>query len=434
MREERFIAIWNSLQRGSSIHEIVSDGCAKESTVKRIQQAFRSRYEIFSLIDNGATDTEIAELMSVARINVRFIRSLRRDRKPVTRSPVPEELPDYDTPRSATLRPIGDFPGYFAGDDGHIYSSLRSDAGAVPDRLRRSSGEDGNFVVCLFRDGRRVRLSVPRLIAEAFIGQCPDQCVATVIGDKKDLRPRNIEYRARNSRLSNDEVRAILSDPRDNETIANVYRIGKVAVSNIRTRRTHKHVAPPPKRHASERSRERVATRLSEYPPALVEYMTAQMHDTGIIEMRSRDTAAETIGINKRQIASFLSRMLDARHIERLCHSCYVALDEHGDRIQDRPFEEAGSDGDPEPSGILTAAPDPMFIRAWTLASFGRTTGEIARACGYERRDAAAIRTAYRNRTSLLDGNTEAKAARVLDLPRNVVRQARELLGREGRT
>lgn len=78
------------------------------------------------------------------------------------------------------MRPIPNFPGYFATEDGKIYSTLtwgghgnRRRGQESPRELRPGRIGGGRFHVTLFRHGLRHQRFVHRLILETFVGPCP---------------------------------------------------------------------------------------------------------------------------------------------------------------------------------------------------------------------------------------------------------------------
>ena len=65
---------------------------------------------------------------------------------------------------------IPDFPGYYAGKDGYIYSDRRGEIKKLSDRFRGGrSDRQGYLCVCLYKDKKPYNLSVHRLIAEIFL-------------------------------------------------------------------------------------------------------------------------------------------------------------------------------------------------------------------------------------------------------------------------
>lgn len=67
------------------------------------------------------------------------------------------------------LRPIPDFPGYFADAAGHVWSVLDRRR-VTPYRLIPQSGHSGRLTVGLSRHGARRTLTVHRLVARAWLG------------------------------------------------------------------------------------------------------------------------------------------------------------------------------------------------------------------------------------------------------------------------
>lgn len=67
------------------------------------------------------------------------------------------------------LRPIPDFPGYFADDRGNIWSE-RGRSRTTPHKLTPSPTHLGRLNVSLYRDGKQKSMSVHRLVALAWLG------------------------------------------------------------------------------------------------------------------------------------------------------------------------------------------------------------------------------------------------------------------------
>lgn len=94
-------------------------------------------------------------------------------------------------------RPIPSFPGYYAGEDGVIYSTRRSASGALK-RMKSSESHHGYRRINLHLDGVQVKVKVSRLVCEAFYGPCPSgkEC-SHLNGVNGDDRPTNLRWETR---------------------------------------------------------------------------------------------------------------------------------------------------------------------------------------------------------------------------------------------
>lgn len=101
---------------------------------------------------------------------------------------------------SLEYRPINGFPHYLIGSDGSVWSEHEHGPKAPRGRWHRRllyKNEFGYFCVGLYRDGNRrsVGFKVHRLVAEAFLGPCPEGLeVCHNNGIKTDNRPSNLRY------------------------------------------------------------------------------------------------------------------------------------------------------------------------------------------------------------------------------------------------
>ena len=101
------------------------------------------------------------------------------------------------------LQPISGFPGYYAGDDGEIYS-FRAHGGyrgngarrpTVPRRLWANPDRNGSLMVGLWIDGKPSTRFVGGLVCAAFYGPRPKGMqVRYADGDKKNTRPENLTW------------------------------------------------------------------------------------------------------------------------------------------------------------------------------------------------------------------------------------------------
>lgn len=94
-----------------------------------------------------------------------------------------------------TLMPIPSRPGYFAGSDGHIFSSRGAES---IHRMCETPSRDGYLRVSLSRGWRQSSrwAAVAPLVAEAFLGPRPfvGAHVRHLDGDKTNNVPANLAY------------------------------------------------------------------------------------------------------------------------------------------------------------------------------------------------------------------------------------------------
>lgn len=145
------------------------------------------------------------------------------------------------------FRPIAGFPGYFIGGAGEVLSFRRG-----MKFLRQNPDSHGYPQVGLYADGKEYKRRVHTLVAAAFIGPCPDgheichndgtRTNNNVGNLRYGTKVENVEDRKRHgrkvgpsfSKLSQDDVRAIKSDPRTNKTaIARDYGVSRRLVGQI---------------------------------------------------------------------------------------------------------------------------------------------------------------------------------------------------------
>jgi HNH endonuclease/NUMOD4 motif len=136
--------------------------------------------------------------------------------------------------------------------------------------LRDSRAGRGYRKVALCREGTQTTRAVHKIVAEAFIGPCPEgQEVAHDDGVKSNNRASNIRYdtpvgnaadklrhgtdargeRSPNAKVTAAQVLAIRRDQSDQRIVAARYGIRQSTVSNIRTRKTWAHLQAEPQNH-----------------------------------------------------------------------------------------------------------------------------------------------------------------------------------------
>jgi HNH endonuclease len=164
------------------------------------------------------------------------------------------------------VKPIPGYPGYFASDQGEIYSNVRrgrpSSARLAQDEpLRRISSQISsvrNYRRMVATLGRGRYRKVAYLVALAFVGErpTPSHELAHLDGDSLNNRPNNLAWKTRienerdkvahgtsnrgerqgASKLKESDVRAIRTDPRKQRDIAIDYGISQGHVSMIKSR------------------------------------------------------------------------------------------------------------------------------------------------------------------------------------------------------
>ena len=100
-------------------------------------------------------------------------------------------LDDYCEEFVCRYAPIPDFPGYYAFDDGRIYSEKRHKF------LTPMPNSKGYLRVGLYRDGKQVFKAIHRLVAEAFVPNDDPEHKDTIDhidGDKTNNRADNLQW------------------------------------------------------------------------------------------------------------------------------------------------------------------------------------------------------------------------------------------------
>lgn len=113
------------------------------------------------------------------------------------------------------LRPIQDFPGYFAGDDGNIYSMMPRGGSknmVIPKGLRRLRGAPGvdgyQRVYVLRSDGVKLTKKVATLVCSAFHGsRPPGMVVCHGLNGRDDNQSGNLSWGTRSKNQGEDRVR-----------------------------------------------------------------------------------------------------------------------------------------------------------------------------------------------------------------------------------
>lgn len=94
------------------------------------------------------------------------------------------------------LQPVPGYPGYFAGDDGSVWSEHRGRHRARLHALRTTVGNRLGHRKVHLSDGQAVRsVWVHRVVCEAFHGHCPPGMEASHLdGDAANNRPENLRW------------------------------------------------------------------------------------------------------------------------------------------------------------------------------------------------------------------------------------------------
>lgn len=164
-------------------------------------------------------------------------------------------------PASISIKPIANFDGYFATDDGHILSTRLNRLRILKPVVRKN----GYLAVKLKRnDGRTMDRYVHQLVAEAYHGPRPsaDHVVAHYPNpDKADCRAQNVQWATRSQntaqwlatnpaviggpKLNPKAVRDIRTRSAagvSNRRLADDHGVGLDTIRGVLTRRVWKHV------------------------------------------------------------------------------------------------------------------------------------------------------------------------------------------------
>jgi len=121
--------------------------------------------------------------------------------------------------------PICGFPGYYVTPAGQVWSTKGKDGSAdkATARVLKGALSDGYPRVTLCNAGKRKRLFIHRLVAETFLGPCPDGLeVAHLNGNRRDSRLTNLRYvtRSENHRHKIDHGTMPMGDSHPNRSIS----------------------------------------------------------------------------------------------------------------------------------------------------------------------------------------------------------------------
>jgi hypothetical protein len=91
-------------------------------------------------------------------------------------------MPEFDS--TTEYRPIPNYPGYFAGSDGSIWTTKRCSTKLTKNnyqkwaRIKHKIDKTGYLRLSLSKENKRVTVSVHKLVLESFVGPCPEgyQC------------------------------------------------------------------------------------------------------------------------------------------------------------------------------------------------------------------------------------------------------------------
>ncbi len=168
-----------------------------------------------------------------------------------------------------------DIPGwetrYKISEYGHVHSKdmvVGAKGGAVAVRSGRALApvrKNNGYLAVTLTDGvNRPQISIHRLVARAFIGECPIGLhVLHNDGDKANNHYTNLRYgtpaennadtakhgrvrkgaQVHNAKLDEDAVRHIRTSNRDGETLAKMYGVTRTHIGAVRSRRVWQHIA-----------------------------------------------------------------------------------------------------------------------------------------------------------------------------------------------
>lgn len=146
-----------------------------------------------------------------------------------------------DAQIAVEYRDIQNFPGYRVGNDGSVWSCRKGGAvlacvnrilGSAWRRMKPESLKEGYLRVSLRRDKKTIRYLVHRLVAEAFIGTCPEgHEVCHGDGTKTNNVPSNLRYGTRKENVA-DAIR--------HGTTARGERNGKAKLTADQVREIHR--------------------------------------------------------------------------------------------------------------------------------------------------------------------------------------------------
>ena len=166
-------------------------------------------------------------------------------------------------------RGIPEFPGYEVSDLGRVRGWRNKGFGfgrlnQTPTILKPQVGHGGYHRVCLFRDGKSTKVSVHRLVLDAFVGPCPvgmeaahrdgvrdnnrldNLRWATKLDNSADRIAHGTQVRGERCHaavLTEDAVRAIRASEGPSHIVASAYGIASGTVRKIRRNEAWRHVA-----------------------------------------------------------------------------------------------------------------------------------------------------------------------------------------------
>jgi hypothetical protein len=166
------------------------------------------------------------------------------------------------THHNQSLVSIPDFDGYYAGEDGLIYSCQSNWRGYGIRSLSTQCSHDGyNLVYLTVGIGKTKKKKVHFLVCSAFHGKkkLAELEVRHLDGNRLNNKPNNLKWGTRsenamdrskhgkkkgrygnNQKLTISQVTKIRSDNRSNSDIANDYNVNSKSISNIKRGKTWK--------------------------------------------------------------------------------------------------------------------------------------------------------------------------------------------------
>lgn len=107
------------------------------------------------------------------------------------------------------FKPIPNHPGYFAGDDGHIYSTLPWRGKEELRRLKPNIQTSGKYFIVSIKTGNKFKSQrVHRLVCSTFHGAAPadNYTVSHLDGNWRNNRPDNLKWETYSENLQHKKI------------------------------------------------------------------------------------------------------------------------------------------------------------------------------------------------------------------------------------